>query len=137
MIPLDPALPAQLPRRALSPLADAGAGAIGGITGGLMGFPGAAVTIWAVSQQGWSKDRQRALFQPFILAMQVATLASLHAMAPHGSALSRFEPRTLAYVPLGLAGTQLGLRLYGRLSERQFRIVVNALLIVSGLALVL
>jgi hypothetical protein len=36
-------------------------------------FPGAFVTIWC-GLKGWSKERQRALYQPFILLTQVAAL---------------------------------------------------------------
>lgn len=43
------------------------AGFFGGITGGAAGFPGAFVTIWC-GFKGWSKERQRAMFQPFIHA---------------------------------------------------------------------
>ena len=55
---------------------DAPAGALGGIAGGLGGFPGAFVTIWC-SMRGWDKLRQRAVYQPYILAMQLVTIACL------------------------------------------------------------
>ena len=40
-------------------------------------------------------------------------------------------------LPILLAGTWLGLRLYGRVSESGFRKIVLALLLVSGVALLL
>lgn len=59
----------------------AAAGFVGGITGGLAGFPGAFVTIWC-DWRGWDKRRQRGVYQPFILAMQSFTLAAIHLIAP-------------------------------------------------------
>ncbi len=44
-------------------LVNASVGFLGGITGGLAGFPGAAVTIWC-GMRGWDKCRQRGIYQP-------------------------------------------------------------------------
>src|SRR3954447_3209948 len=55
---------------------DAGAGALGGLAGGLAGLSGSFVAIWC-SMRGWSKDAQRAVYQPFILIMQIWTLVCL------------------------------------------------------------
>src|SRR5262245_28691191 len=59
------------PVRSLRPgrVSDICAGVLGGITGGLAGFPGAFVTIWC-GLKGWDKARQRGVYQPFILSMQ-------------------------------------------------------------------
>ena len=53
--------------------ADICIGFLGGITGGLAGLPGAAVTIWC-GMRGWDKRYQRGIYQPFILIMQVLAL---------------------------------------------------------------
>ena len=63
-------------------------GALGGITGGLAAFPGAFVTIWC-SVRGWDKSVQRAVTQPFILAMQLITLATMQAQ--HRRRAYRFD----------------------------------------------
>jgi len=39
------------------------------------------VTIWC-SMRGWDKLRQRATYQPYILAMQLLTIACLQWQAP-------------------------------------------------------
>ena len=62
-------------------LVDACVGFLGGITGGLAGFPGATVTIWC-GMRGWDKRRQRGLYQPFILIMQVLALLLIQIMRP-------------------------------------------------------
>ena len=107
------------------------AGLVGGLTGGLAGFPGSLVTIWC-GMRGWSKEQQRAVYQPYILAMQLEALLCLSARSP--AALSM---ETLAlYAPVALAAAVIGLAIFRRLTTRQFARVVNALLIASGLALV-
>lgn len=102
-------------------------GALGGITGGLAAFPGAFVTIWC-SLRGWDKSVQRAVTQPFILAIQLITLAAMHAQSVpvHLDAL-RIEGMVVA-----LFAAFLGMKVFRSLSNRQFSWVLNSLLIVSG-----
>jgi uncharacterized protein len=117
--------------------ADAVAGLLGGITGGFAGFPGAFVTIWC-GLKGWDKNRQRGVYQPFILIMQVLGLAAISlaaAAGPHHG-LHSIGWGALSYVPAALLGTWCGLGWYRRLSDAQFSRVVNFLLIASGTALV-
>ncbi len=108
------------------------AGFLGGITGGAAGFPGAFVTIWC-SFKGWGKDRQRAMFQPFILIMQVAALATI-SLLRHSAGKVGFEPANLLSIPAALLGTAIGMTLYKRLSDKHFARVVNVLMIVSGIS---
>jgi len=122
-----------LPARSL---ADVCAGFLGGITGGLAGFPGAFVTIWC-GLKGWDKAHQRGVYQPFILSMQPLTLISIHLMRPAVAGRPDLDWKTFAFVPAALLGSWFGLRIFKRLSDRQFELVVNALLIVSGVALIL
>jgi uncharacterized membrane protein YfcA len=126
------------PVRALQmgPLSDACAGFLGGVTGGLAGFPGASVTIWC-GLKGWDKARQRGVYQPFILGMQPVTLAAIYLMRPSSPAATPLDWNTLAFVPAALLGAWFGLRIFKRLSDRQFELVVNTLLILSGIGLVL
>jgi uncharacterized membrane protein YfcA len=119
-------------RRDFGTLGDAAAGVIGGVTGGLAGFPGALVTIWC-GVKGWDKRRQRGVYQPFILIVQVAGLIAIHLMRSPGS--TGLDPVVWAYVPAALLGTWCGLALFTRLTDRQFAIAVNLLLIVSGIGL--
>lgn len=117
------------------PVSDAVAGFLSGITGGLAGFPGSFVTIWC-GLKGWDKARQRGVFQPFILGMQPVTLLAIYLMrSPSSSAQASLDWKALAFVPAALLGAWFGLRIFKRLSDRQFEFVVNALLIVSGIGL--
>jgi len=104
-------------------------GALGGITGGLAGFPGAFVTIWC-ALRGFDKLRQRATYQPYILVMQVLTLACLWS-SPGAPALWH----AAAFVPFALLGALAGFALFERMTDHQFGKAVGALLVVSGLGL--
>jgi len=109
---------------------DAIAGALGGITGGLASFPGAFVTIWC-SMRGWDKLRQRAIYQPYILAMQIVTIICLQWQSP---TRMRFGD-DLSLVPFALLGALGGLAVFQRISNRQFQVLVSLLLTVSGVGL--
>ena len=111
-------------------------GLLGGVTGGAAGFPGAAVTIWC-GMKGWDKARQRAVFQPFILIMQVVALLAITLARHAGAAGVGIGIGNLLFIPPSLLGTALGLALYRRMSDNQFARVVNLLLVASGLSYVL
>jgi uncharacterized membrane protein YfcA len=106
------------------------AGALGGITGATAAFPGAFVTIWCAAH-GWDKQRQRAIYQPFILGMQVVTLIMLALFAPPAG----MRPDLLQYVVPAILGAHLGLMVFSMLSSAQFNKVVSAFLVVSGAAM--
>ena len=78
------------------------AGFLGGVTGGAAAFPGAFVTIWC-SFKGWSKERQRGVYQPFILIVQLAGLALLVA-ASLSAGGRRFDMSGIEYLPLPVLG---------------------------------
>lgn len=120
----------------MGPSWDACAGFLGGVTGGLAGFPGAFVTIWC-GLKGWDKARQRGVYQPFILMMQPVTLLAIRMMRPSSSTQVQLDWNAFAFVPAALLGAWFGLRIFKRLSDRQFELVVNALLILSGIGLIL
>jgi uncharacterized membrane protein YfcA len=103
-------------------------GFVGGVTGGAIAFPGAVPTIWCC-MQGLPKDRQRGLIQPFILIMQVATIAYFSGV---GIMASETLLVSLVCAPVVLAGTWLGLCLYRRFSDAEFRQLVLVLLLISG-----
>jgi uncharacterized membrane protein YfcA len=112
--------------------ADAAVGFVGGILGGLGGYSGVLPTIWT-QLRGWRKDVARGVFQPFILMAHVVTLVlvGIAAMDTGGALM------TLAALPALYAGAWIGWRIYGRLDDRRFRQVLAALLVASGLTLVL
>src|SRR5262249_51741129 len=86
------------------PLFDAVAGFLGGITGGAAAFPGAFVTIWC-SFKGWSKERQRGVYQPFILIVQMVAIGFL---AVAGQSHRSFDFSGFFYLPAMLLGSSCG-----------------------------
>ncbi len=106
---------------------DAGVGALGGITGGAAGFPSAFIAMWC-GMRGWDKNRQRAVYQPYILAMQLVTLLGLE-LSGH---VQSYDISLLEYVPAALLGASCGLAIFRRLTERHFSVAIYSLLILSG-----
>jgi hypothetical protein len=50
---------------------------------------------------------------------------------------AELDRKTFAFVPAALLGAWFGLRIFKRLSDRQFDLIVNGLLIVSSITLIL
>jgi uncharacterized membrane protein YfcA len=115
---------------------DFGIGFVGGITGGAAGLPGTPVAIWC-GMKGWDKVNQRAVFQPFILLLQIAALVVI-SLARQAAAVGRFgyDFSDLLFIPASLLGTYLGLAFYAKLTDRQFSRAINVLLVASGLSYV-
>ena len=115
------------------PITDAAVAIVGGTLAGATGFAGIVVTIWS-GLRGWTKDEQRAVFQP----NGIATFVMI-ALWLGGAGMVATETLWLFVLglPAVLAGTWVGLRLYGRLDESGFRRVVLVLLLVSGATLVI
>ena len=112
-------------------LADGVVGGASGFLGGRTGLAGIPVIIWA-SLRGWSKDEQRAVFQPVVVSIFLMTLLWFG-----GSQMLTQDTLRLFVIglPAVLPGTWLGLKLYGKLDEITFRRVVLVLLLISGLTL--
>jgi uncharacterized membrane protein YfcA len=113
--------------------ADASVGFLNGMLGGMTGFAGILVTIWS-GLRGWPKDQQRAVFQPVAVAIFLMSAIWLGA---RGAVTQDTIKLFVIGLPVLIAGTWLGLKLYGRLDEATFRKVVLVLLFASGVILVL
>jgi uncharacterized membrane protein YfcA len=101
---------------------DAFAGLVGGVLGGLGGMSGTVPAIWT-QLRGWKRDLRRATMQVYNIAMHVLTL---DATAFHLFGL---------VAPAMLIPSYIGARFYRRFSESAFERLVLALLLASGLAL--
>src|SRR3954464_7567208 len=124
--------PAINPVRAGGAAADAGVGFLNGVLGGMTGLAGILVVIWC-GLRGWPKDVQRTVFQPVAIAI---FLMSALWIGANGAITADTIKLFLIGLPALLAGTWLGLKLFGRLDEASFRRVVLALLLVSGVVLI-
>ena len=114
------------------PTADGGVGFLNGMLCGLTGFPGFIITIWC-QLRGWSKDVQRAVFQPVMLAAIIATAISLSFT---GVVTMEIAKLYVLGLPALLAGLWIGFKLYGKLDDVAFRKLVLVLLLVSGMSLI-
>ena len=112
-------------------VADTGVGFLNGVLCGLTGLPGFIITVWC-QLRGWTKDVQRAVFQPVMLAAIVVTAISLSFT---GTITAETVNLYFLGLPALLAGLWLGFKLYGQLDDAAFRKVILLLLFVSGLAL--
>jgi uncharacterized membrane protein YfcA len=113
-------------------LADATAGCGGGILGGMASLSGPDPVIW-VQLRGWNMLAQRGVNQPYNMSVLALSLLS--------AAIADFLDRTFFIwaaisLPVTLIGAHVGLRLYGRINDAQFRRLVIALLTLSGLTLI-
>jgi uncharacterized membrane protein YfcA len=124
--------PAIAPVKAGGAAADAGVGFLNGVLGGMTGLAGILVVIWC-GLRGWSKDVQRAVFQPVAI---IIFLMSALWIGAKGAITADAITLFLIGLPALFAGTWLGLKLFGRLNEAVFRNVVLVLLLASGVMLV-
>jgi uncharacterized membrane protein YfcA len=113
--------------------ADTAIGLAGGILGGFAGLSGPIPILWA-SVRGWNKDERRGIFQVFNWTILLTALC-----LQIGTGLVKHDVIRLALVSLPgtLLGTWLGTRVYHALNDRNFRDVVLALLVLSGVTLIL
>jgi uncharacterized membrane protein YfcA len=120
------------PVRAGGAAADTGVGFLNGVVGGITGLAGILVTIWC-GLRGWPKDVQRTVFQPVAV---VTFLMSALWIGARGAITPDTIRLFLIGLPALLAGTWLGLKLFGRLNETTFRKVVLVVLLASGAMLI-
>jgi len=110
-------------------------GMVGGVIGGFTAFPGAAVVVWSGLRR-LPKQESRSIVQPYILGLQLVSLAMLAVQRPE-----TFSPTYWALlvitVPIVLPCTLLGVNLYKSLSDINFRRITFMLLGTSGLGLLI
>lgn len=109
-------------------VADGSVGFIGGILGGLAGLSGILPTLWC-TLRGWPKDDQRAIYQPYNLAILAFAMIT---MGFAGLLDKAFWVLFATAAPATVAGVWLGVKAYRRVDERTFRHIVLTLLLVSG-----
>jgi uncharacterized membrane protein YfcA len=110
-------------------------GAAGGVIGGFSAFPGSAVVVWT-GLQSMPKEQVRAITQPYIIAMQLISLA---AFLVHDRSI--FDSTLLALFVLALPvvylGNSYGISHFKAMNQALFRQVTFGLLGLSGAMLLL
>jgi uncharacterized protein len=120
-------------RRAASPVVHSMVGFAGALVGGLTAMPGTLPIIWC-DLRGVSKEHQRGEVQPFILAMQAFAVILL--ICRPGTLPRDFLPLLSLGIPAVVAGTLVGILLWGKIDDAKFRYSVLSLLLISGLVLI-
>jgi len=110
-----------------------GAGFLAGLVGGAVGTPGPPVIVYATTQ-GWGPRTMKANIMGFFVLNQGVTLVGYWWA---GLLTAPVVTLTAALAAPALAGVALGVALFGRLDPVRFRRVVFALLLVSGLVLLI
>jgi uncharacterized membrane protein YfcA len=108
-------------------------GVTGGIIGGFTAFPGAAVVVWT-GLQHLPKRESRAIVQPYILGLQLVSIALLAIQHPETFGRTYWSLLLLC-CPVVLPCTLLGVYLYRLLSDINFRRIAYVLLGTSGVGL--
>ena len=122
----------QLPQmKQVGRVSDGAVGVLNGVIGGATGLAGIVTVIWT-SMRGWSRDEQRAVFQPTGVASFLMIIVALGGV---GIITVDTIHLSLLGLPALAVGTWLGWMLYGKLDENAFRRVVLVLLLLSGAAL--
>ena len=110
------------------PVTEGSIGFAGGVLGGLAGLSGALPTMWC-AMRPWPKAEQRAVLQPYNIAVQAIAIALFVAQG----ATDRDTMLALAVVaPFSLLAAQAGLTVFKRLDDGQFRRLLVVLMLVSG-----
>jgi uncharacterized membrane protein YfcA len=120
-----------MPRRLVGRGWGLATGFLAGLIGGAVGTPGPPVIVYATTQ-GWSPRTMKANTMGFFVVNQGAIL-----IAYWWAGLLTPEVATVAatYALPALAGVGAGVALFGHLDPARFRRIVFALLLVSGLIL--
>jgi uncharacterized membrane protein YfcA len=108
-------------------------GLLGGVVGGFCASPGSVMVIWA-NLLGLNKEEQRAMVQPYILAMQ---LMALLIFALRGGVFSGCLGIIwgCSFIVI-LITTRLGVTAFRRLSNSGYNRLVMILLSISGVSLI-
>ena len=120
-------------RQAASPVIRTIVGFAGGLIGGLTAMPGSLPIIWC-DLRGVSKEQQRGEVQPFILTMQAFAVTLL--ISRPGTLHPNLLPLLPLAIPAVVAGTLVGILLWGKIDDAKFRYSILSMLLISGLMLI-
>ena len=112
--------------------ADIAIGISNGLLGGLTGLGGIISTI-SCQWRGWSRDKQRAVFQPVLFAaFVIISISQLVA----GSYTAETVKLYGIGLPFMVAGIWIGFKLYGTINDETFRKTVLILVLLAGASLI-
>ena len=114
-----------------TPVIDSSIGFIGGVLGGAASLSGALPTMWC-AMRPWPKNETRAVLQPYNVTI-LGTAVVIFAFQ------GVYDRPTLILtalaLPATLIGSQLGIMLFHRLDDTQFRRLLIGIMFASGILL--
>ncbi|SDL62277.1 sulfite exporter TauE/SafE family protein [Paracoccus chinensis] len=111
-----------------TPVLDSLVGFAGGVLGGAASLSGALPTMWC-AMRPWPKGETRAVLQPFNVVV-LALTALLFLL--NGLYTSETLVLMAIALPVTMIGAQLGLSIFRRLGDEQFRVLLIGLMFASG-----
>lgn len=96
-------------------------------------MPGAVMVVWC-ELRGLSKENQRALVQPFIIAIQIFAIG-LYCLQPQAIGFDLFRHLALA-LPAVALGTFIGMSMFSKVNDRIFRCSTLVIILASGCLMV-
>lgn len=114
-----------------TPILDSLVGFLGGLLGALASLSGALPTVW-LSLRAWPKAKTRALLQPFNIT--VLTLSAT-LLALKGAYDSTVLLAMAVATPVALASAQVGIAVFKRINDADFRRLLIFLMLASGVVL--
>lgn len=116
-----------------TPLIDGAIGFAGGVLGAVAGLSGALPTMW-LAMRDWTKRQSRGVLQPYNVTVLSISLVLL---AWRGV----YDRETLLTIVIALPAStiaaQIGIRIFRRLEDLQFRRLLIALMLVSGALIII
>lgn len=112
-------------------LVDGLVGLGGGFMGGFAGLSGLFPTLWA-GLRGWPKNTQRGVYQPFVVIMHAL---GIMVFAGAGMMTTQTGVDLLWCLPVIVLGSWLGVKIYPFLDEKLFRRIILALVLISGVTI--
>lgn len=114
-----------------TPMIDAIVGLLGGILGGAASLSGALPTMWC-AMRPWPKSETRAVLQPFNVTVLSVAMLIFAIKGVYGWDSIKLIAIAL---PVTMIAAQLGISAFKRLSDDQFRRIIIAMMLVSGMML--
>jgi uncharacterized membrane protein YfcA len=116
----------------ISAPADVAIGVSNGLLGGLTGLGGIISTI-SCQWRGWSRDKQRSVFQPVLFAAFV--IISISQLIAGSYTIETVKLYGIG-LPFMVAGIWVGFKLYGTINDETFRKAVLTLVLLAGVSLI-
>jgi len=111
-----------------TPVVDCVVGFLGGILGGAASLSGALPTMWCATRQ-WTKAETRAVLQPYNITILALALAAFFF---NGNYTWDVVKQILLALPVTLVFAQIGIAVYKRLSDDQFRQLLISTMFLAG-----